>query len=122
MESLAVLVIMLVGFGVMTRLLTLRSAIVLIFLGGTLPIWGPFLLKAVVTLPIWALVLGGGMLGIALLQVLVGLVLGRDAASAMAGELAAALVKYTLQLILLPIRAIRALLRRLWQGFDFWEW
>jgi len=121
MESLAALIIVLVGFGVILQLLTLRSAFVLILIGGTLSVWGPSFLKIILALPLWAHVLGGGIIGIALLQSLVGLILGKDAAAGMAGELAAGLVKFILRLILLPIRATRALLRGVWQGFDLWE-
>ena len=113
MKPLAALLIALIGFAVMFRLLSLKATVVLIFLAGALPIYGPLLLRAAQDLPVWVLAVGGAWIGLALLRMLVRPLLGKEAANNMAGELVAGLVRLTLQLILLPIRAVRAVARRI---------
>lgn len=117
MKPLAVLLVMLVGFEVMFRLVSLRAALVLVLLAGALPVFGPPLLHATLELPVWVLMAGGAWVGIALLRLLARPLLGQEAADSMAGDLAAGLVRLKLQIVLLPVRAVRALARRI----GFWE-
>jgi hypothetical protein len=117
MKPLAALLIALIGFAVMFRLLSLKATVVLILLAGALPVYGPPLLRAAQDLPVWVLAVGGAWIGLALLRVLVRPLLGKEAANNMAGELAAGLVRLTLQIALLPVRAVRALAR----GVGFWD-
>jgi len=117
MEPLAVLLAVLVGFGVMFRLLRLKTALVLILLAGALPIYGPPLLRGAQDLPVWVLAAGGAWIGIALLRLLARPLLGEEAANRMAGDLAAGLVRLTVQVALLPVRAVRGLAR----AIGFWD-
>jgi hypothetical protein len=68
----------------------------------------PLVEKLIDVMPLWAVIMGGGFMCLALFRAAAALVLGRDAANHMTGILAADIVK---GLLLFPVRAVRFMTR-----------
>ncbi len=111
-DELAVLGILLIGFALMLRIVSLRCAMGL--LGGFvfLLLAGPFLDALIETLPWWLTALLAGMVLLALLRWFFSLFLGGAAADHMTGILGASAVLGIFRLALLPFRVVGWLLAR----------
>jgi hypothetical protein len=72
------------------------------------PFITPLVEKLIDVMPLWAVILAGGFLCLALFRAAAALIIGRDAANDMIGILAADLVK---GLLFLPVRVVRFMTR-----------
>lgn len=105
-EDLLTLVFAGVGFGLMLRLIRLRTALMIILGAALLPLLLPPSWNLLLELPLVVSLFIVAILGIVLHRLLIRPLLGRPAADSMAGNLASNLVK----VILVPFRIVRRLI------------
>lgn len=109
-ESLAVLLAVIIGLMIILRVLRLGTALILLMGAGFLPSVLPGAVHWFSGIPPIVALFIAAWLGIAALRLIVRPLLGDRAASSMAGNLAANLVTFMLQIFLLPFRFLRRLL------------
>jgi len=116
-EELLALALVVAVFGVMLGLLSGRAFFGLLALIMFLPIVAAAIEAILGELPPWVSLLVLAFVGVALLQGLVALFLGSQAAATMAGNLAADLVRLALRLMFFPLRVVGWAARAALAGF-----
>jgi hypothetical protein len=110
-ESITPLLIMLAGMSLALGLFRLRSVVYFIVLVLLAYVFWPLFYEYLDQVPQWAYLVFGTLIGIAVLQRLVAVFLGRRAADAMAGHLAASFVVFILTVLTFPLRIARRIIQ-----------
>jgi multisubunit Na+/H+ antiporter MnhF subunit len=114
--SVATLVVVIVGLCIVLRVIRARTAALLIVGSVLLPVLAPAGWEILRELPTWAYLLLAGLLGVAVLRLVMRLLLGRRVADKVTAELILDLARWAARALLLPLRvagqALRFLLRR----------
>ena len=108
------IIIVAMGLGMILGLIRGRvilAALLLFFLLPLLPQLTPFATSLFNSLPLWARWVITGFLTLSILRTVAALLIGWRASDAMAGSLAADLVRFAVRTLFLPLQLIRWILR-----------